>query len=473
MSNDSKEIRLIRDELDRVYEELTDAETEPQSFDLFSDRFVIFSDQHRGARNGADDFRRCERAYNAALAYYYHMGYTLVVLGDAEELWEERPGPVIRTYRHTLELEARFHRDGRYLRVWGNHDDDWRFPDKVKTHLAPIFGDAPLPVPEGYLFSIRHNGERLGELLLVHGHQGSATSDRFAGLSKFFVRYLWRPIQRLTNYSVNTPSKDWSLRAARDHGMQQWAASQPAPTVVICGHTHRPVFASQSHADQLARELEAVRGQLETQPEDRTLRAEMSLLEAEIEWVRAQEEQERLAHRRLVDGDDLEVGQGPSEPVRRAGGSHRHGDDQPLPGQPLHGLRRALLVGLREADPPGGGGGAGPQVLQEGHDPRAPDPKRSAIRSRTAGGTYSETSPPRRATSRTREALRKVYWLSGAMNSVSTSGHSDRFICAIWNSYSKSLTARSPRTRMRAPRDRAKSTRRPEKEVTSSAGRSS
>jgi len=292
MGNDSKEIRLINEELDRLYEELTTASPEPKSLDLTSDRIVIFSDQHRGIRNGADDFRRCERAYNAALAYYYHMGYTLVVLGDGEELWEERPGPVIETYRHTLKMEAKFHQDGRYLRVWGNHDDDWRFPDKVESYLGPVFGDRPLPVPEGYLFRVENRGERLGELLLVHGHQGSATSDRFAGLSKFFVRYLWRPFQRLTNYSINTPAKDWSLRATRDRGMQRWAASQPEPTVVICGHTHRPVFESQTHADQLARRLEAVRGKLETRPDNKDLQAEMSLLEAEIEWVRAQGHQE-------------------------------------------------------------------------------------------------------------------------------------------------------------------------------------
>ena len=36
--------------------------------DLASLRYIIFSDQHKGARNGADDFLRCERAYNAALA---------------------------------------------------------------------------------------------------------------------------------------------------------------------------------------------------------------------------------------------------------------------------------------------------------------------------------------------------------------------------------------------------------------------
>ncbi|MFN2110791.1 MAG: hypothetical protein ACK2UI_14135, partial [Anaerolineae bacterium] len=65
------------------------------SFDLASDKYVIFSDLHKGTRNRADDFWRAERAYNAALAYYYRMGYTLVLLGDIEELWEERPRPVL------------------------------------------------------------------------------------------------------------------------------------------------------------------------------------------------------------------------------------------------------------------------------------------------------------------------------------------------------------------------------------------
>ena len=56
------------------------------SMDLSSARYIIFSDLHRGARNGADDFLRAERAYNAALSYYLRMGHTLVVLGDVEEL---------------------------------------------------------------------------------------------------------------------------------------------------------------------------------------------------------------------------------------------------------------------------------------------------------------------------------------------------------------------------------------------------
>src|SRR5215207_9789731 len=62
-----------------------DAVTRPISPD---DRLVIFSDHHKGARDGADDFQRCERAYNAALAYYDHLGYDLIELGDVEEPWE-------------------------------------------------------------------------------------------------------------------------------------------------------------------------------------------------------------------------------------------------------------------------------------------------------------------------------------------------------------------------------------------------
>jgi len=36
-------------------------------FDVVTDRYVILSDQHRSQRDAVDEFRNCERAYNAAL----------------------------------------------------------------------------------------------------------------------------------------------------------------------------------------------------------------------------------------------------------------------------------------------------------------------------------------------------------------------------------------------------------------------
>jgi len=83
--------RRIRVGLDTA---LARAEEKFPPLDLARDRYIIFSDHHRGTRNRADDFRRSERAYNAALARYLRTGYTLIILGDAEELWEERAAPL-------------------------------------------------------------------------------------------------------------------------------------------------------------------------------------------------------------------------------------------------------------------------------------------------------------------------------------------------------------------------------------------
>ena len=102
------------------------------TLDVSGDRYVFLSDLHRGARNGADDFRRAERAFDAALAYYNRLGYTLVLIGDVEELWEERPAAVLKAYPRSYALEAPFHRAGRYLRIWGNHDDEWQYPARVR-----------------------------------------------------------------------------------------------------------------------------------------------------------------------------------------------------------------------------------------------------------------------------------------------------------------------------------------------------
>lgn len=59
--------RSIARGLDRAF---ANPDTEVRELDIESARLVIFSDHHKGARDGADDFLRCERAYNAALAYH-------------------------------------------------------------------------------------------------------------------------------------------------------------------------------------------------------------------------------------------------------------------------------------------------------------------------------------------------------------------------------------------------------------------
>jgi hypothetical protein len=253
--------------------------------DLAADRYIIFSDQHRGARNNADDFQRAERAYNAALAYYLHMGHTLIVLGDVEELWEETPAAVIKAYRHSLELEARFHQRRRYVRIWGNHDDEWRYADSVRRHLDDIYGDPPLDVLESLHFIVMEQSEELGTLFVLHGHQGDTWNDNLSWISRLFVRYIWRNFQRLTRISLNTPATNWDLRRRCNQALYAWAVQQQK-LVLIAGHTHSPVFKSQSHEAQLTATIaEHEKYALKSA----TYQQELGLLLAQREWVRAQD----------------------------------------------------------------------------------------------------------------------------------------------------------------------------------------
>ena len=254
------------------------------SFDVHTDRYILFSDLHRGARTAADEFQGAERAYRAALAYYLELGYTLVVLGDAEELWEERAAAVLASYGETFELEAEFHRRRRYLRIWGNHDDEWQYPAGVGRLLAPVYGSPRLQIYEGILVEMTEGDRTLGRLFLVHGHQGDARSDRWAWASKLVIRYLWRPYQRLTRARINTPATSWGLRDKLNRAMYAWAETQ-GKLVLIAGHTHHPVFRSMSHEARIrARlaELEAAAGD----PMLPSERLEIAYLRAQFQWVR-------------------------------------------------------------------------------------------------------------------------------------------------------------------------------------------
>lgn len=280
--------KQIADALDKALKRAVDKEPKTGIFriNINTDRYIIFSDQHRGARNRADDFRHAERAYNAAMAYYYRQGHTLVILGDAEELWEEHPSTVVKTYEHSLELEAKFYQDGRYLRFWGNHDDNWQYSGQVHKYLGKIF-DKELKVYEALRIMVMDDEEELGAFFLAHGHQGTTESDKYAGISRFFVRYFWRPIQRLIGKSLNTPAKDWFLREKHNIAMYSWAERQ-SKLALIAGHTHRPVFESKSHPAKIEAQLQDLEAQLAANPNNE-LRRQVSEMAAQLEWIRSQE----------------------------------------------------------------------------------------------------------------------------------------------------------------------------------------
>jgi UDP-2,3-diacylglucosamine pyrophosphatase LpxH len=269
--------------LTRIFE--SDA-TEVRELDLDAAKIVILSDHHKGARDGADDFLRCERAYAAALAYYLEEKFTLFVLGDVEELWECSPKEVVKEYKDTLELEAQFHRAGRYERFWGNHDDQWREAKEVTKYLTTENLFPGLRVREALKLNVVRGGERVGLLFFVHGHQGTLDSDRFARFSRLFVRHVWRPAQRRLKMASTTPSRDFQLRARHDEAMFHWARDHPEKPVIIAGHTHRPVFWD-SRPPRVAESVKDLEAELEKKRAAKADEDELAKLHARLQFVRA------------------------------------------------------------------------------------------------------------------------------------------------------------------------------------------
>lgn len=213
-------------------------------------KFIIFSDQHKGAGDGADEFRHCMPAYREALRHYRERGFKLVLLGDVEELWEQGFRAVERTYGEILRLEGGFP-DGHYFRLWGNHDDQWRDDGVVRRYLRPYIDEGV--VAEGICFGVSNGGAGIGRLFLVHGHQGTLASDRLGKLGPFGLR-IYRWLQRLFHIGGNTPAKDACLRDWHEGQMYEWAVAQQ-DLVLVTGHTHRPVWSSRTHLQKLQMEL--------------------------------------------------------------------------------------------------------------------------------------------------------------------------------------------------------------------------
>ena len=216
--------------------------------------WVIFSDQHKGAGDHADEFAQCAPTYLSALQSYNAAGFRLVLLGDVEELWENSFGEVVKAHRAVMEAEEAFGRH-RYLRIWGNHDDRWMEEMLVAFELrAYAPGIGLRRVWEGARLSIRDGDQKIGTLFLTHGHQGTLGSDRFKFFSRWALQF-YRFLQNRFGVSwfggIDLPSEDDSLRGEHDLIMYNWAEAQEKMMLIV-GHTHRPVWAGRTKEQQSA-----------------------------------------------------------------------------------------------------------------------------------------------------------------------------------------------------------------------------
>ena len=222
--------------LSRLFEEL-----EAIPFDPKKDKYVIFSDQHIGMKEFDDN----KQLYLEALDHYYQQGFKLIVIGDFEEL--HRFGVKALKDKYGSEVyakENKFLQQGRYHRIFGNHDIDWRVQKRVDRDLGDVLPN--LKIVEGIKF--KWNGNYI---FLTHGHQGDFINDTLGKVGRWFLRWIAHP---LGFSSFTSPAKNYQKRRKDETEYYNWAKSKKI--IFIAGHTHRPMFESLTKIDRLRMEIE-------------------------------------------------------------------------------------------------------------------------------------------------------------------------------------------------------------------------
>ncbi|AMR31108.1 metallophosphoesterase [Mucilaginibacter sp. PAMC 26640] len=216
-------------------------------FNQHSDKFIILSDQHKGARDGGDMFAKASRNYIAALNHYNAHDYFYINLGDSEELWENLFQTVKRHNKNTFEKEKLFIARDSFVKIFGNHDLYWGNDPLAMVSLTQIYGKA-IRIYEGIVLQTLVNGRSLS-IFMTHGHQGDLQSDG-NWFSKWFVSDIWGPLQGYLRINPNTPAFNNQLKTDHNRIMYEWS-SQKKDLLLITGHTHQPVFRSLTQLEGL------------------------------------------------------------------------------------------------------------------------------------------------------------------------------------------------------------------------------
>jgi predicted phosphodiesterase len=218
--------------------------------DLTLSKFILFSDQHKGRKNGADDFSLAEPNYIAALHHYNQNNYHLICLGDCEELWENTLQQVKTHHAPSFQAEKKFAERNAFTKIFGNHDLDWEINPTANKDLKELYGTT-VAVLEGVVLQTTIEKQSF-KIFCTHGHQGDAQSDGNL-FSKFFVSKIWAPLQAYLRINPNTPAYNAMLKTKHNTIMYEWS-SQQKNLLLITGHTHQPVFESLTHLERLQRE---------------------------------------------------------------------------------------------------------------------------------------------------------------------------------------------------------------------------
>ena len=202
---------------------------------------LFLSDTHWGCGNDADDAN--DEAILHCLQDCQAKGIKSIILnGDIFEGWEAYLQEIIRycqlnfTRQAIFKILLDYHSNGNLYYIEGNHR-----PDEL-LQLLTALGFKNLKTLNSLLIEFYGNqGRQLrSKFFIVHGHQADGLNYYYPAIPKFFVKWLWTPIQNLTGlkWGWATPATSKIKQNKIDKIMLRWCNSNNLHTVI--GHTHQP-----------------------------------------------------------------------------------------------------------------------------------------------------------------------------------------------------------------------------------------
>ncbi|MBU3188786.1 metallophosphoesterase [Clostridium bowmanii] len=212
-----------------------------------SSKIVLMSDCHRGDGRWSDDFSNNQNIYFAALTHYYDEHYTYIEIGDGDELWENKKlSDIKRIHSDIFWLLSKFYKEDRLYFIYGNHDMVKKNDRFVKENLYTYFDEPEeryIPLFENIKLHeglILRNTVTNDKIFLTHGHQVDCLNYKVWRLTRFLVRYLWRP---LNSFGVKDPTRtaeNYHKKLAVEKKLIKWVIKENQ--MLVAGHTHRPMF---------------------------------------------------------------------------------------------------------------------------------------------------------------------------------------------------------------------------------------
>lgn len=188
-------------------------------------RIILFSDCHRGTGTSTDNFLKNQHLYYAALKYYYDHDFIYIELGDGDELWENKSYATIRDiHSDVFSLLSRFEKCNRLHMIYGNHDYELRNKKEFSYYQGIILKECKSEF----------------ELYLTHGNQVDFLNSVLWRLSRFLVRYVWKPLEQFGVLDPTSAAKNYKLKAKSEQRLSQWAVK--SNHYLVTGHTHRPML---------------------------------------------------------------------------------------------------------------------------------------------------------------------------------------------------------------------------------------